>query len=104
MLFGIGCVRLRPIVASFFFLMIRRPPESTRTYTLFPYTTLFRSKAARPCGQSNTVCGIRRFGSENRRKGPDLIGCQFAGSDLPCLAAPFETAREIERQIGRAHV
>src|SRR3546814_2541878 len=23
--------------------MIRRPPESTRTYTLFPYTTLFRS-------------------------------------------------------------
>src|SRR3546814_5943623 len=30
----------------FFFLMIRRPPRSTRTDTLFPYTTLFRSK---PC-------------------------------------------------------
>src|SRR3546814_20337166 len=30
-----GCV--------FFFLMIRRPPRSTRTDTLFPYTTLFRS-------------------------------------------------------------
>src|SRR3546814_15993145 len=28
----------------FFFLMIRRPPGSTRTDTLFPYTTLFRSK------------------------------------------------------------
>src|SRR3546814_12432780 len=28
---------------SFFFLMIRRPPRSTRTDTLFPYTTLFRS-------------------------------------------------------------
>src|SRR3546814_10544890 len=27
----------------FFFLMIRRPPISTRTDTLFPYTTLFRS-------------------------------------------------------------
>src|SRR3546814_11459043 len=26
----------------FFFLMIRRPPRSTRTETLFPYTTLFR--------------------------------------------------------------
>src|SRR3546814_14347475 len=26
-----------------FFLMIRLPPRSTRTYTLFPYTTLFRS-------------------------------------------------------------
>src|SRR3546814_5467513 len=28
-----------------FFLMIRRPPRSTRTDTLFPYTTLFRSSA-----------------------------------------------------------
>src|SRR3546814_3245207 len=27
--------------------MIRRPPRSTRTDTLFPYTTLFRSKAGR---------------------------------------------------------
>src|SRR3546814_14624383 len=30
----------------FFFLMIRRPPRSTRTDTLFPYTTLFRSGVA----------------------------------------------------------
>src|SRR3546814_10090009 len=29
----------------FFFLMKRRPPRSTRTDTLFPYTTLFRSKS-----------------------------------------------------------
>src|SRR3546814_10323869 len=29
--------------------MIRRPPRSTRTDTLFPYTTLFRS-VPRPCG------------------------------------------------------
>src|SRR3546814_9033382 len=27
----------------FCFLLIRRPPRSTRTYTLFPYSTLFRS-------------------------------------------------------------
>src|SRR3546814_15469781 len=27
-----------------FFLMIRRPPRATRTDTLFPYTTLFRSQ------------------------------------------------------------
>src|SRR3546814_5809337 len=32
----------------FFFLMIRRPPRSTRTDTLFPYTTLFRSTAVSP--------------------------------------------------------
>src|SRR3546814_18015689 len=30
-------------ISLFFFLMIRRPPRSTRTDTLFPYTTLFRS-------------------------------------------------------------
>src|SRR3546814_2192825 len=34
------------IFVFFFFLMIRRPPRSTRTDTLFPYTTLFRSKIA----------------------------------------------------------
>src|SRR3546814_14585150 len=30
-------------LAFIFFVMIRRPPRSTRTDTLFPYTTLFRS-------------------------------------------------------------
>src|SRR3546814_10054760 len=34
----------------FFFLMIRRPPRSTRTDTLFPYTTLFRSIGTAPRG------------------------------------------------------
>src|SRR3546814_4872330 len=33
------------ILFLFFFLMIRRPPRSTRTDTLFPYTTLFRSSS-----------------------------------------------------------
>src|ERR1039457_4675706 len=38
-------------VIIFFFLMIRRPPRST----LFPYTTLFRSRCARPgCASSST--------------------------------------------------
>src|SRR3546814_6391200 len=32
-------------IVVIFFLMIRRPPRSTRTDTLFPYTTLFRSHA-----------------------------------------------------------
>src|SRR3546814_20610404 len=34
---------LHCIYFVFFFLMIRLPPRSTRTDTLFPYTTLFRS-------------------------------------------------------------
>src|SRR3546814_16437695 len=37
--------RCRSYISCFFFLMIRRPPRSTRTDTLFPYTTLFRSEA-----------------------------------------------------------
>src|SRR3546814_17764506 len=37
------CVVLSYVYRCFFFLMIRRPPRSTRTDTRFPYTTLFRS-------------------------------------------------------------
>src|SRR3546814_15480064 len=40
-------------VMSFFFLMIRRPPRSTRTDTLFPYTTLFRSRSWLFFGERN---------------------------------------------------
>src|SRR3546814_10481429 len=36
-----------------FFLMIRRPPRATRTDTLFPYTTLFRSACP---GQDRAAC------------------------------------------------
>src|SRR3546814_13229629 len=40
----LSCCRLLLLFVGFiFFLMIRRPPRSTRTDTLFPYTTLFRS-------------------------------------------------------------
>src|SRR3546814_11684237 len=38
-------VTVRHLLTVVFFLMIRRPPRSTRTDTLFPYTTLFRSAA-----------------------------------------------------------
>src|SRR3546814_15288554 len=38
---------LLPFLCFFFFLMIRRPPRSTRTDTLFPYATLFRSSVSR---------------------------------------------------------
>src|SRR3546814_14221463 len=45
---------------GFFFLMIRRPPRSTRTDTLFPYTTLFRSAAgSRDRGRFLRVDGWR---------------------------------------------
>src|SRR3546814_6032697 len=52
----------------FFFLMIRRPPRSTRTDTLFPYTTLFRSAVgadegmdlAGPHGEVDAVGRLQR--------------------------------------------
>src|SRR3546814_5243691 len=37
--------------------MIRRPPRSTRTDTLFPYTTLFRSTITN--GEGGTISGVR---------------------------------------------
>src|SRR3546814_10742166 len=40
-----------------FFLMIRRPPRSTRTDTLFPYTTLIRSAISPPSPSTNSGGG-----------------------------------------------
>src|SRR3546814_16101806 len=42
-------------ICFFFVLMIRRPPISTRTYTLFPYTTLFRSQYLRRASLAKAV-------------------------------------------------
>src|SRR3546814_7086426 len=39
--------------------MSRRPPRSTRTDTLFPYTTLFRSRQGRQAGQGDALGGGR---------------------------------------------
>src|SRR6186713_2879910 len=48
---------------AFFFLRIRRPPSSTHRYTLFPYTTLFRSRDRRGCcRRCRSVSGRRRCG------------------------------------------
>src|SRR3546814_15489310 len=41
-----SCYVILVVFCFVFFLMIRRPPRSTRTDTLFPYTTLFRSASA----------------------------------------------------------
>src|SRR3546814_9514281 len=44
--------------------MIRRPPRSTRTDTLFPYTTLFRSSDARPRLQADRRRCLQGAGGE----------------------------------------
>src|SRR3546814_1514617 len=58
------------LFSLFFFLMIRLPPISTRTDTLFPYTTLFRSvrwSGSRP--QSAASAGDRTPAARDR---PDV--------------------------------
>src|SRR3546814_4869798 len=56
----------------FFFLMIRRPPRSTRTDTLFPYTTLFRSPV---------------FFIQDAIKFPDVIHSVKPATDRECPQA-----------------
>src|SRR3546814_11948098 len=54
-------------LSFFFFLMIRRPPRSTRTDTLFPYTTLFRSACRRtvlPCDAQRIRTALRQAQGE----------------------------------------
>src|SRR3546814_15058272 len=58
-------------IVAIFFLMIRRPPRSTRTDTLFPYTTLFRSA---------------RGARDIAREPPDLDAQIFAFERLAGLA------------------
>src|SRR5260221_5855627 len=54
--------------SPFFFLMIRRPPRST----LFPYTTLFRSRSRFHSGACETDRGGRFSGSVSDRKSTRL--------------------------------
>src|SRR3546814_19933680 len=68
----------------FFFLMIRRPPRSTRTDTLFPYTTLFRSHAGHGdieevAGAAGGIAnlGLRQARMEGLDMGLGLIGLTF---------------------------
>src|SRR3546814_19730369 len=49
-------------MSSVFFLMIRRPPRSTRTDTLFPYTTIFRSLAEAGATAAAALLGIFLLG------------------------------------------
>src|SRR3546814_13766280 len=91
--FGSHITFFHSVPFFFFFLMIRRPPRSTRTDTLFPYTTLFRSAVAIAF---------------------DMLQLQHAGpradSDRRLARQPAfshearKRARTVAAQIGRAHV
>src|SRR3546814_17495260 len=68
-----------------FFLMIRRPPRSTRTDTLFPYTTLFRSwgliDSGKPFSSHRLQARVKITSHELGRTGcPTSVSHSAAGS------------------------
>src|SRR3546814_16908214 len=66
----------------FFFLMIRRPPRSTRTDTLFPYTTLVRSHGGREGGEA-----LRRAGHPGADQGGPAPEGPHPGAQLAAVRA-----------------
>src|SRR3546814_1024635 len=68
--------------------MIRRPPRSTRTYTLFPYTTLFRSIGRLPADDAVVEFERSQVRREVQR---DRAGDEIAGR-RPCIAAALAGA------------
>src|SRR3546814_17541178 len=102
-----------------FFLMMRRPPRSTRTDTLFPYTTLFRSttelvlvpkpdEAAAPVLMASLIrpitdsVRVQQVFAQSERL--ELAG-QVIGDEVGMLAdasAPRSTGDSATRQIRRA--
>src|SRR3546814_10355999 len=63
------------ILLFFFVLMIRLPPRSTRTDTLFPYTTLFRSAPSPPAASARTRQGPHKPSSHWGRARPNAGAC-----------------------------
>src|SRR3546814_4232797 len=90
--------------------MIRRPPRSTLTYTLFPYTTLFRSfpKALFDAvldafGDKADILTVREGG----RPVASVLSLTWRGTVMPYWGGGTADARRLranELKIGRAHV
>src|SRR3546814_20389068 len=80
--------------------MIRRPPISTRTYTLFPYTTLFRS--ADPHLEALRDRAMRHGGPSSRSQG-DAPRSEYLDPLLVISAQHFLTACLPHRGRPHAH-
>src|SRR3546814_4903818 len=75
--------------------MIRRPPRSTRTDTLFPYTTLFRSPSTSRCKEHNMalqfLAGQRLTADALQRAVPDRVE-QAADQSVTSSVTPVDSA------------
>src|SRR3546814_1423290 len=92
----------------FFFLMIRRPPRSTRTDTLFPYTTLFRSAVIQtaPMNEAERSAYCREHGlyPEQLEAWKQAFEAMDAGStsaDTAQLTAERKTSRKLAKELLR---
>src|SRR3546814_20079385 len=82
----------------FFFLMIRLPPRSTRTDTLFPYTTLFRSSHGEPPWRREHPAQATRHG----QPGP-VAACVHSGLPLQEGSATLTAATGEIREAAWRH-
>src|SRR3546814_17682706 len=94
-------------IFSVFFLMIRRPPRSTRTDTLFPYTTLFRSYT-RISGAAICVRQLPWQRGAGGHAGTSQIWAHCSGAAVPRgtdgghhLANSCGARRSEERRVGK---
>src|SRR3546814_18657933 len=89
----------------FLFLMIRRPPRSTRTVTLFPYTTLFRAVAVASFGDGASNIGAfhEALNMASVWKLPVVFLCQNNqyAEHTTLAAGTSVTSRSEERRVGK---
>src|SRR3546814_284600 len=78
------------VVFIFFFLMIRRPPRSTRTDTLFPYTTLVRALAA---GKGVLICETRQQARQELEE--MLLNAKFGAASEKVVIEQFLNGIEL---------
>src|SRR3546814_7600848 len=79
--------------------MIRRPPRSTRTDTLVPYTTLFRSGRLRMLEHGDAGAALpfqRRLATDMRRLAPVLRALDVEAKAQAVLRLPCDEARSEE--------
>src|SRR3546814_12718179 len=87
----------------FFFLMIRPPPRSTPTDTLFPYTTLFRSARWQTAGFYASLSPPERVGAPPHAT-PRISSEAGAGSDQIAAAENIERPEAAADDRGIGHL
>src|SRR3546814_18820779 len=97
--------------------MIRRPPRSTRTDTLFPYTTLFRSRRTQHT-HTHTMLTLRRWSQLAALEGQQVVAKKAETGEIALPKAMEEALHKtisalpdqlvadtkLTSEIGRAHV